>query len=55
MYKALTMIDPEPLTLDYIRKMNLEAYAYLLEGTRLLEQDIASAQSDIPVQPRTEN
>lgn len=27
--------------LDYIRKMDLEAYAYLLEGTRLLEQDSA--------------
>lgn len=28
--------------LDYVQKMNPEAYAYLLEATRLLEQNIAS-------------
>lgn len=28
--------------LDYIRKMDLEAYAYLWEGTRLLEKDTVS-------------
>lgn len=28
--------------LDYIRKMDIEAYAYLLEGTRLLEKDTVS-------------